>query len=97
MAGRGAGAGRLAAREAAVLPPASELGAVECHASMCRIESRHEDAARYRQFAHSAFIDPETESWNGGFFSTAVPEPGSGRLLAVAYVAREGQELPPVE
>lgn len=81
----------------AVLPPASELRSVECRASMCKIESRHEDAVRYRQFAQSAFSDPETEAWNAGFFSTATLEPGSSRVIAVAYVAREGQELPPIQ
>jgi hypothetical protein len=81
----------------AVLPPSSELKSVECRASMCKIETLHQDVEHYQAFAQSAFMDSTTVPWNGGFFSTGAVEPGTGKFLAVAYLSREGQELPQLE
>jgi hypothetical protein len=81
-------------RLAAALPETSTLRSVECHSSMCRFETVHEDADHVQQFVLRAFMDPETQVWNGGFFSTAaVPEEGIGKLVIVSYLARDEEEL----
>jgi hypothetical protein len=81
---------------AAAMPATSALRSVECRASMCRVETVHEDLGSYRQFVEKAFQDPETRVWNGGFFSTPVDKRDDGTLVIVAYLAREGEALPPL-
>jgi hypothetical protein len=80
-----------------ILPPTSELKSVECRSSMCKIETTHEDAEHYRDFANNAFMNPTTVPWNGAFFSTGAEDPATGRFVAVAYLGREGQPLPQFE
>jgi hypothetical protein len=84
-------------RISAVLPATSKLQSIECRASMCRIETTHEDAGHYRNFVRDGFLDPNTAPWNGAYFSTAVPDPDSGKLVATAYLAREGESLPDIQ
>jgi hypothetical protein len=38
-------------------------------------------------------MSSDTHVWNGGFFTTVVPEPGSDRVVLVSYLAREGEEV----
>jgi hypothetical protein len=87
---------RAKTKMSAVLPHDSALVAVDCRASMCKVASKHANAANYRQFVQDAFSNPATEAWNAGFFSTATADPRTGEISAVAYVAREGEELPAV-
>lgn len=85
------------ARIAEILPGSSRLRSIECHASMCRFETAHQDPESYRQFLISAFHDPATKLWEGGGFSTPLPgHDEDGRVVTVAYLARDGQPLPPV-
>jgi hypothetical protein len=83
-------------RLAAALPETSKLRSVECHSSMCRFETVHEDADHVNQFVQRAFMNSATQVWNGGFFSTAVPEAGTDKVVIVSYLARDGEELDPV-
>jgi hypothetical protein len=78
-----------------MLPDSSKIQSIDCRATMCRIETVHENMDRFRQFMGGAFMDPNTKVWNGGFFSSPVGEVSDGgKLDVVTYVAREGQELP---
>lgn len=93
-----AAAQRLAeTRLPGTLPPSSSLRSVDCRASMCRIETSHQDLDHYRQFVHKAFLTPDTHLWNGGFFSTLIDDPGSGTVVAVAFLGRDGVALPDVQ
>lgn len=83
-------------RLAAILPATSKLQSLECRTSMCRIETVHEDPESYQQFVKGAFLDPETKLWNAGFFSTPLTNPVDGKLVIVSYLARDGEELPPI-
>jgi hypothetical protein len=83
---------------ATVLPARSAVRSVECRGALCRIETSHAGRDEYREFVHRAFVRSETELWNAGFFTNVVAEPGVGQpLVTVAYLAREGQGLPPPE
>jgi hypothetical protein len=89
---------RVTAQEriAAALPRTSELRSIECRSSMCRIETAHEDPEHYAQFVQDAFLDPDKHVWDGGFFSTPLEDSREGKLVTVAYLAREDEALPPV-
>lgn len=90
-----ADAGRtVGARVAAVLPEASAMREVDCHAHLCRIETTHSDLESYRRFVQGAFLDPETRVWNAGFFSSPPVQDERGELVATMYLAREGEPLP---
>jgi hypothetical protein len=82
---------------AEILPASSKIRSIECRTSMCRFETAHQDPESYRQFLTSAFQDPATKLWNGGGFSTPLADHDEGgRVVTVAFLAREGQSLPPV-
>jgi hypothetical protein len=82
----------------ATLPEGSEVRSVECRASLCRIETSHTDEQRYESFVRQTFLDPKTQLWNGGLFSTTLDDGQSeGRLVMVSYLAREGQAVPSFE
>lgn len=82
-------------RIATTLPTRSAVESVECHASMCRIETVHATLEDYQQFVRDSFIMSETQMWNGGFFASIVGEPAAGEeLTTVAYLARDGEALP---
>jgi hypothetical protein len=78
------------------MPETSQVRSIACRSSMCRLETVHEDVEHYQQFVQSAFFNPETKLWNGGFFSTPLSAPGDGKLVIVSYLARDGEDLPPV-
>jgi hypothetical protein len=80
----------------AVLPVGSALRAVDCRTSFCRIETSHGDMAHYKQFIDRALVEPQSSVWNGATF-TAVTDSSSANIIAVSYVSREGQNLPPLD
>lgn len=82
------------ARITAALPETSTLRDVDCHASLCRIETSHADLMSYQRFVQGAFMNPETRIWNAGFFSSPPVQGDNGQLVATMYVAREGEPLP---
>jgi len=81
----------------AALPASSELHALACRASMCKMETVHQDMEHYQRFLQDAFMKPGGRPWNGGFFSSMVPDPTGDKLVMVSYLAREGEELPRIE
>lgn len=79
----------------AVLPAGSSLRRIECRGTLCRVETSHVDVAGFRAFAQHAFLDRETRVGSSGFFASLLGEPApDGAVTAVAYLAREGKELP---
>jgi hypothetical protein len=83
-------------RLSVILPETSKLQALECRTSMCRIETVHQGLESYRQFVQDAFMNPETKLWNGGFFLIQLADPVDGKLVTIAYLARDGAKLPPI-
>jgi hypothetical protein len=82
----------------AVLPEGSRLQRLECRGRLCRIETSHADADAYRAYTQGAFQGPETRVTTGGVFGTVIGEPVPGKpIVAVAFLARDGQELPDLE
>jgi hypothetical protein len=82
----------------AVLPPGSRLQRVECRGTLCRIETSHADLEAYTVYTKDAFQGPKTRVATGGVFQTVVGEPVPDQpVVAVAFLAREGNELPDVE
>jgi hypothetical protein len=74
----------------------ARLQSVECHASMCRIETVHTDAAAFGQFATDAFKDPDKRIWGSDAFTDEPIEGAHGELIVVSYLAREGETLPQI-
>lgn len=78
----------------AILPLGSMMRSVECRTRFCRIETAHAGLDQFIQFTDSAFKMPDTKLWNGGYFATVLAEPIPGEtVVAIAYLARDGQEL----
>lgn len=88
---------RIQQRIDTVLPENSFLLEVDCHSSMCRIETMHASLDDYQQFVRASFMSPETKLWNGGFFASIKGEPENGEVITVAYLARDGQDLPALD
>jgi hypothetical protein len=81
----------------AVLPPGSRLAHVECRGALCRIETSHFDVDEFRTYARDAFSNSGTRVGLGGAFAGLLAEPTPGSpVRAVAYLARDGSELPSV-
>jgi hypothetical protein len=84
----------LLARIQAVVPAGSSVLRCECRTSMCRIETQHAGLSQYRAFSRAAFMRRETMLMNRpGFTFSDHPSP-DGTLVAVAFLATEGHELP---
>jgi hypothetical protein len=82
----------------AVLPSGSRLQRVECRGTLCRIETSHADLDAYFVYTKDAFQGSKTRVTTSGVFQTVVGEPASGSpVVAVAFLARDGNELPDVE
>jgi len=60
---------------------------------MCRLETRHENIEAFREFNTSAFARPGQSIWKGAVYS-AVREQSAGGIVALTYLAKEGEELP---
>lgn len=76
------------------LPPGSRLGVVECRQSLCRVEATHADLAAHQAFLRAAFMSPSL-GWDGA--SMALLDEARSRdgiVLTIAYLAREGNDLP---
>lgn len=83
---------------AAHLPDGSRLGAIDCRASVCRIESTHDRQKQADEFIHKALAEPATRPWNGGFAVGPIAEdPATGRVTTLLFLMRESKDLPPVE
>jgi hypothetical protein len=69
--------------------PSARVQAIECHASLCRVETVHADAAAYGEFVSSI-----KRIWSGDAYSDEPTEGAQGQLVVVSYLAREGEPLP---
>jgi len=78
------------------LPTGTTLGHVECHASLCRVESFHTSREAHRAFIDASFLSRDKKLWNGATASIVVEASEAG-VKAVSYIAREGSEFPAVE
>jgi hypothetical protein len=78
------------------LPDGSSVSSVSCRSTMCRVETVHADVGHYGEFVRHAFLNPAAQVWTGPGFSMVMGEPGSGKLVTVAFLARPGSNLPPV-
>jgi hypothetical protein len=79
----------------AALPTGSGLRRLECRGTLCRIETSHLDADAFRAYAKDAFLERETRVGSSGFFANLLGDPAAGGpVVAVAYVVREGKDMP---
>jgi hypothetical protein len=82
---------------AEALPETSRLLAIECRASLCRVESEHQDVERFNQFVEKGLFNTGgPEAWTGPFFSAPAEAP-EGRIAYMSFVALEGGSLPPLD
>jgi len=78
------------------LPPGSEVVGVECRGRLCRLESSHRDPGSFDQYVEAVFLQTQTQLWNGGFYAYLDDPPdGGGERRAVAFLAADGEDLPP--
>jgi hypothetical protein len=78
----------------ALMPNNSEVLSVDCRTSLCRVEMTHQSLDDYRRFLDSAYMQPESHLWDGPSFSTLLENSGSGPVVAVSFLFREGQSPP---
>lgn len=74
----------------------SALRSLECRSSMCRLEVVHDDAQQSSEFAQHAFTGEGAPLWVGTYVQTRLATP-DGKQATVAYLVREGRELPRLE
>lgn len=77
----------------ATLPKGSNVSAVNCKSRMCRVETTHESIESFRDFNTSAFARSGQAIWKGGVYSV-VREQSTKGVVALTYLAKEGEELP---
>jgi hypothetical protein len=76
--------------------PSATLQSIECHASMCRLETVHPDASAFGQFVSDAFKDPSKRIWEGNAFTEEPVADARGQMVVVSYLAREGESFPQI-
>jgi hypothetical protein len=77
------------------LRPGSRLQRVECRQTLCRIETSHPDIAEFRAYVHDTYLGHDIDIPSGGTFVGVLGEPTAGSpVVAVAYMAGKGNELP---
>jgi len=79
----------------AMLPARSTLRSVDCRATMCRIESLHENYANANAFVNKLTY-PQARPWNGAFYTGPISEEASGAVTFVTYLSREGSAMPAI-
>jgi hypothetical protein len=80
---------------AAALPSDSRLESIECHATLCRIRSLHDNLASANRFIDSRLAANGSLPWNGPFSVGVVEQaPNDGPVTLVTYFGREGHDLP---
>lgn len=79
----------------AKLPPGSQVDAVECSATVCRIETTHDDGSAASSFVRSSLGATEDRPWNGSFVVGPVETlERDGTVRLAVYLMREEHELP---
>lgn len=83
---------------AAHLPEGSRLTAIECKATVCRIESVHGGYQQASKFVRDAVSQPENRPWPGGLAAGTIAEDAAtGQVTMLIFLLREGVDLPPME
>jgi hypothetical protein len=75
----------------------SSVRSLECHTSLCRIETMHPSLEDFRGFMQRAYLtpDPMTRVANGPIFAALLAQPVEGQpVIAVAFVGRDGTVMP---
>lgn len=85
---------RISTQVGAVLGDPAALRSLECRDSLCRMETVHASDVDYRTFTQRALIGGTERIWDGGFFITKEGDAPDGKVMAVAYLVREGRDLP---
>jgi hypothetical protein len=92
----------LPQRLGAILPSGSQIRAIECGTSLCRVETRHRTRDAYRAFLTGMNPEPkngqDTLFWNGAAMYLQIGESDDpqAEVLAVAYLTRGDTPLPPM-
>ena len=66
---------------------------VQCHKSMCRLESEHESNAAFLRFYQAEVVDLRT-AWRGSVAYVRVDRSPAGTVTAVAFLGPEKSQLP---
>ena len=79
----------------AVLPAGSRLQRLECRGTLCRVETSHANLDEFHSYARDAFNNRETRVTTSGAFASLLGDPSrGGPMVSVAFLAREGTQLP---
>ncbi len=89
--------GALTTRLRSSLPQSSSLEGIECHSSVCRLKTVHENMTALREFLARALRNPESRLTTGAVYSTVQGTDERNRVVAITYVADDGQPLPKVD
>jgi hypothetical protein len=79
-----------------LLPNGSTIRSVECHSTLCRLETAHRNKENYFLFGQNAFMSEEGRLWNAATFSSPLDDRLSDPVM-ISYIAREGHELPRID
>ncbi len=72
------------------LPAGSQITSIECHRTMCRVESKHSSLEVYDHFLNDALLFPGG-GWAGPIMvQVANPAAGAKDVTSVAFLLREG-------
>jgi hypothetical protein len=66
---------------------------IECRESLCRVETWHSEPVEFLKFGEAHFHGPDA-AWSGPVFAAQQNIDRDGKIMAVAYLAREGTDLP---
>lgn len=79
-----------------VLPSGSALQSVSCRSTLCRVETRHPDAAAQRAYVDALGMPRpgEPRPFQGALFDQGAPSGNGRELRSVTYLVRRGHELP---
>ena len=81
-------------KASAMLPEGASIDSVECRSSFCRVEMTYKDLTDFRNFTQNAYVHG-THIWSGPTLTVLVSDAqGKGPPVSIAYLAREGHELP---
>ncbi len=75
------------------LPKGSRVEKVECKSTLCKVDTHHKDLDEFRAFVSDAIMSRERQIWNGGSYSAVIEQSDDG-VVAVTYLAKEGQSVP---
>jgi len=80
----------------ATLPPRTAIKSIDCHSTLCRIETIHDGYQDAKVFV-SHLVEPGQRPWNGAFYTGPIArDSGTGVVTFVTYLAREGAAMPTI-